>query len=104
MSILDRVRDKYKISEAATDKTDRSPTVGNGGPCLTDSGDIIPAAQEAERVAGLIAEGIVPRHYTNTTVCRKCGPVPIFEGCPPDILGCPWCWAGSSPQIKKDTA
>ena len=36
--------------------------------------------------------GIVPDHYTSTTTCKHCGPVPIFEGCPPQVDGCPWCF------------
>ena len=35
--------------------------------------------------------GIVPDHYTTTTECKHCGPVPIFEGLPNKVLGCPWC-------------
>jgi hypothetical protein len=37
-------------------------------------------------------QGIVPDHYTATTVCRRCGPVPIWEGCAPVVAGCPWCF------------
>ncbi len=29
--------------------------------------------------------GIAPDHYTSTTDCKHCGPVPIWEGCP-------WCF------------
>ena len=36
--------------------------------------------------------GIVPDHYTSETECIHCGPVPIFEGCPPHVNGCPWCF------------
>ena len=36
--------------------------------------------------------GIVPDHYSATTECKRCGTVPIFEGCPPIISGCPWCF------------
>ncbi len=36
--------------------------------------------------------GIVPDHYTATTHCKHCGPVPIFEGCWPESDGCPWCF------------
>ena len=36
--------------------------------------------------------GTVPDHYTATTECRHCGPVPIWEGCSPDVLNCPWCF------------
>ena len=36
--------------------------------------------------------GDVPKHYTSTTLCAGCGPVPIFEGCPERVLACPWCF------------
>ena len=36
--------------------------------------------------------GIVPDHYSATTECKGCGPVPIFEGLPNTIRGCPWCF------------
>ena len=38
------------------------------------------------------SRGTVPEHYTATTECRRCGPVPIFEGLPPQVMGCPWCF------------
>jgi len=34
----------------------------------------------------------VPDHYTATTECKHCGPVPIFEGLPDKVGGCPWCF------------
>ena len=37
-------------------------------------------------------QGIVPDHYTATTECKYCGPVPIWEGCPPQTQSCPWCF------------
>lgn len=37
-------------------------------------------------------KGVVPGHYTSTTTCNQCGPVPIWEGCPPEVQGCPWCF------------
>ena len=36
--------------------------------------------------------GSVPDHYTGITKCKRCGPVPIFPGCPPKVNGCPWCF------------
>lgn len=30
--------------------------------------------------------GIPPDHYTARTVCSRCGPVPIWEGCPPAVM------------------
>ena len=37
-------------------------------------------------------KGICPDHYTNTTECKHCGTVPIWEGCMPQVDGCPWCF------------
>ena len=37
-------------------------------------------------------KGVTPDHYTSTTECKHCGHVPIWEGCPPDVQGCPWCF------------
>lgn len=36
--------------------------------------------------------GEIPPGWTAITTCRHCGPVPIWEGCPPEIQGCPWCF------------
>ena len=36
--------------------------------------------------------GKVPDHYTATIECIHCGPVPIFEGLPETVKGCPWCF------------
>ena len=37
-------------------------------------------------------KGICPAHYTAATNCKHCGVVPIWEGCPPEVSGCPWCF------------
>ncbi len=42
-------------------------------------------------ITAMRERGEAPLHYTMTTTCRRCGPVPIFEGCPPRVDGCPWC-------------
>ncbi len=36
--------------------------------------------------------GEVPPHYTATTLCAGCGPVPIWPGAPEHVLACPWCF------------
>jgi len=54
-----------------------------------------PAILQALRLAhafGLTrAAGLAPDHYTGQTVCQSCGPVPIWEGAPASVQGCPWC-------------
>jgi hypothetical protein len=58
-----------------------------------------PAQLEAFKAAAgtieQIQNGVIPVHYTAITDCRRCGPVPIFPGCPPTIQGCPWCFSRS---------
>ena len=49
------------------------------------------AFYELLMISEMRLQGIVPGHYIATTECQRCGPVPIWEGCPPRVLGCPWC-------------
>jgi hypothetical protein len=46
--------------------------------------------------------GVIPPHYTSTTICARCGPVLIFPGVPAHVLACPWCFnrAASKPVPK----
>ena len=50
------------------------------------------AYYELLMISEMRLQGIAPDHYTSTTTCKHCGPVPIWEGCPPEVLGCPWCF------------
>ena len=43
-------------------------------------------------IGDMRSKGVTPDHYTSTTECKHCGPVPIWEGCPPEVNGCPWCF------------
>lgn len=37
--------------------------------------------------------GEIPPHYTSCAFCTGCNQmVPIFEGSPARVLGCPWCF------------
>lgn len=49
------------------------------------------AFYELLMIGEMRAKGVAPDHYTSTTVCSHCGPVPIWDGCPPEVQGCPWC-------------
>ena len=50
------------------------------------------AFYELLMITDMRAQGIAPDHYTSTTTCKHCGPVPIWNGCPPEVQGCPWCF------------
>lgn len=45
----------------------------------------------AVRTKRMREHGMVPPDYTASTICRSCGPVPIFQGSPAQVDGCPWC-------------
>ena len=36
-------------------------------------------------------EGIAPPGWVQASYCRRCGPVRLWQGAPPVVLGCPWC-------------
>lgn len=42
--------------------------------------------------------GRIPAHYTARTDCANCGEVPIFDGAPDRVDGCPWCLVGGAPR------
>ena len=48
------------------------------------------AFHSAQRIIQMRERGEVPNHYTAVTRCSRCGPVPIWQGCPPKVLSCPW--------------
>ncbi len=86
--------------KALTDKTDKRGSVSFGSEWsellenkneeLTEQE--IPVAEEMVVITEMRQRGICPDHYTATTECRRCGPVPIWPGCPPQVDGCPWCF------------
>ena len=36
--------------------------------------------------------GIAPTNYTQAAECDLCGPVWLWAGAPPTVMGCPWCF------------
>lgn len=60
--------------------------------------DIVSDPDQLKTIADILViedmryRGIVPDHYTATAECRRCGPVPLWEECPPQVSGCPWCF------------
>ena len=103
MSILQQVIEEYGISEmpeALTDKTAKSPSVSSVSEWSelfeTTNGELgpdeVPVAAELIEIVKMRERGETPAHYTFTTTCKHCGPVPIWDGCPPEVNGCPWCF------------
>ena len=59
---------------------------------ISKSPEQLKALAELIMIEDMRHRGIVPDHYTATTNCKHCGPVPIFEGCDPQLDACPWCF------------
>lgn len=118
MSILDEVYKQYGVSETSeppTDTTDSSQSVSSVSEGVSpfepeiddleqEAGDdwhqMSADEQQIEtfrylvRTARQIRAGVIPESYTSTTNCKNCGEVPVFQGCPPEVLSCPWCMNG----------
>ena len=100
MSVMKLVREKYKTAISRTDKSDKRPFGSNGSPSYEELRNQfhdlepheVPVLLEMLRIQDMRSRGIAPDHYTATTNCRHCGPVPIWDGCPTEVLGCPWCF------------
>ena len=89
-SLVSRVKDEKPALLVSLDKIrekagDDWMEVSNDPAQLKAFADLLAVSEMRER-------GIVPDHYTATTECKHCGLVPIFEGCPSKINGCPWCF------------
>jgi len=86
-----------KKPKDTSDKSDKSPSVSAWPEhFITKRNDWgeeeLPYAFQAEQIRSIRLEGQIPDSYTSTTECKGCGTVPIWEGCPPEVDGCPWCF------------
>ena len=117
MSVLKLVRQKYKSAIGPSDKTANRPFGTNGTPCFeelkVDFPDLkrheMPVVLEMLCIQDMRSRGVIPDHYTESTTCRRCGPVPIFPGVPTMVDGCPWCFnrlrglpIPTTPNIEED--
>ena len=58
---------------------------------IREDSEALASLKYAVRTKRMREHGMVPPDYTESTVCKRCGPVPIFAGCPDEVLLCPWC-------------
>ena len=59
---------------------------------IADDPDKLKVFTELLMIVEMREKGVAPDHYTRETCCKRCGTVPIFEGCPSQVDGCPWCF------------
>lgn len=65
---------------------------GDDWPLIKNDRESLFAFRQALITRRMIERGEVPEHYTGSTNCKRCGLVPIFEGCTSEVQGCPWCF------------
>ena len=51
----------------------------------------------------ILKSGGMPDTFTEVANCRKCGEVPIWPGCPPEVKQCPWCMSSQTPPPIPDS-
>jgi len=71
---------------------DLRTVAGDDWPEVAADPDLLESMAHAVQTRRMRERGEVPRHYTHTTTCAHCGPVPIFPGVPAHVLSCPWCF------------
>ncbi len=71
---------------------DLQQAAGPDWPEIEQDPAAIEALANSIQIRRMREHGEVPPDYTATTVCRHCGPVPIFPGVAERVLGCPWCF------------
>lgn len=64
---------------------------GKNWPDLEANPALLEGFAEIVSIRKMRERGEVPPTYTAMTVCRHCGPVPIFPGVADKVEGCPWC-------------
>ena len=67
-------------------------TAGPDWPEIVSDPVLLEVFAQAIQTRRMREVGEVPAHYTATTICHYCGLVPIFEGAPERVDGCPWCF------------
>ena len=68
-----------------------SELAGKDWPDLEANPALLECFAEIVSIRKMRERGEVPPTYTAVTVCRHCGPVPIFPGVAEKVEGCPWC-------------
>ena len=81
------------LQEAALVETeDLQAAAGDDWADIKDDPEALDALAKAISIQRLRERGEIPAHYTGTTTCKHCGTVPIFQGVPERVEGCPWCF------------
>ena len=91
--LVERIRDEKPILIKQLEKVRQDVgDTGNDWDEIGSDPEKLKNYYELLMIGEMREKGICPDHYTATTECIHCGPVPIFEGVPEKVEGCPWCF------------
>lgn len=79
------------LTELQRETEDLQAAAGDDWPDIKDDPEALDALAKAIQTRRMRERGEIPPHYTSSTTCKCCGAVPIFEGVPERVEGCPWC-------------
>lgn len=60
--------------------------------CVGYPDDVLRGYVRALALSARLALGLVPPDWRTPAECAGCGPVWLWEGLPPKVQGCPWCF------------
>ncbi len=84
-SVAERIAQDHGLTLA-----DLQQAAGLGWP--ENDSAILGALANSITIRRMREHGEVPSNYTSTTVCARCGAVPIFAGVAERVEWCPWCF------------
>ena len=90
IDLLDRIRNHKPALIQELDRIRR--LAGADWDEIANAPDQFKAFHHMVETHRTIRAGRVPDQFKATTVCKRCGPVPIWPGLPAEVLGCPWCF------------
>ena len=88
--LVERIRNEKPVLLRELERVRRE--AGSGWGEIAADPRQLKAFYELLMISDMRSQGVAPDHYSSSTTCKHCGPVPIWEGCPPEVLGCPWCF------------
>jgi len=92
MSLLDKALKKYAHHDLQPNDDEPREIVGDEWGGISSDPKQLEALRYTAQVVRQIRAGVRPEYWTANTECKHCGPVLIWEGCPPKLQGCPWCF------------
>jgi len=92
MSLVQKAMEKYSYEPHEPNLREVKSLAGPDWSEISSDPEKLRTFTELTMIVEMRERGLVPDHYTSRTECKKCGTVPIWQDCPPQVNGCPWCF------------